>query len=348
MWKPERFREYFNQGFMRNFRQRPIMAEVSTFVVVGCHLSLRLFRLFQKEKKMSAEIISGTEIRKQILAEVKQEVEEMKAKHGKVPGLVTILVGKSPASISYVTLKVKTALSVGFKEIQDDQPDDLPEADLLALIDKYNKDPEIHGILVQLPLPKHIDDKKILNAIDPDKDVDAFHPVNVGRLMIGGDEAKFLPCTPAGIQEMIVRSGTETSGAEVVVVGRSNIVGKPIAMMMAQKGVGANATVTIVHTRTKDLAAHCKRADILIVAAGVPDLVKPEWIKPGSTVIDVGVNRVGMNEKTGKAILKGDVDFDKAKEIAGKITPVPGGVGPMTIAMLMKNTLKSAQFAMDK
>ncbi len=295
---------------------------------------------------MTAEIISGTEIRKTILAEIKEDVEKMKAKHGKGPGLVTILVGKNPASVSYVTLKVKTALSVGFNEIQDDQPEDISEEDLLALIEKYNNDPDIHGILVQLPLPKHVDDKKVLNAINPDKDVDAFHPVNVGRLMIGGDEAKFLPCTPAGIQEMIVRSGTETSGAEVVVVGRSNIVGKPIAMMMAQKGVGANSTVTIVHTRTKDLAAHCKRADILVVAAGVPDLVKPEWIKPGATVIDVGVNRVGMNETTGKAILKGDVDFDAAKEIAGKITPVPGGVGPMTIAMLMKNTLKSAQYAL--
>jgi methylenetetrahydrofolate dehydrogenase (NADP+)/methenyltetrahydrofolate cyclohydrolase len=295
---------------------------------------------------MTAEIISGTEIRKEILAEIKQEVDAMKAKYGKVPGLVTILVGANPASISYVTLKVKTALSIGFNEIQDDQPADISEADLLALIDKYNNDPAIHGILVQLPLPKHIDDKKVLNAIDPDKDVDAFHPVNVGRLMIGGDEARFLPCTPAGIQEMIIRSGTETSGAEVVVVGRSNIVGKPIAMMMAQKGKGANSTVTIVHTRTKDLAGHCKRADILIVAAGVPDLVKPEWIKPGATVIDVGVNRVGMNEKTGKAILKGDVDYDKAKEIAGKITPVPGGVGPMTIAMLMKNTLTSAKLSM--
>ncbi|KJR96935.1 MAG: methenyltetrahydrofolate cyclohydrolase [Desulfobulbaceae bacterium BRH_c16a] len=292
---------------------------------------------------MTAEIISGTKIREEILAEIKQEVEAMKAKTGKVPGLVTILVGKSPASISYVTLKVKTAISLGFNEIQDDQPETIPEADLLALIDKYNNDPAIHGILVQLPLPKHIDDKKVLNAINPDKDVDAFHPVNVGRLMIGGDEVRFLPCTPAGIQELIIRSGTETSGAEVVVVGRSNIVGKPIAMMMAQKGKGANSTVTIVHTRTKDLASHCKRADILIVAAGVPDLVKPEWIKPGSTVIDVGVNRVGMNEKTGKAILKGDVDFDKAKEIAGKITPVPGGVGPMTITMLMKNTLASAK-----
>lgn len=292
---------------------------------------------------MTAEIISGTKIREEILAELKLEVEAMKAKTGKVPGLVTILVGSSPASISYVTLKVKTAISLGFHEIQDDQPLTISEADLLALIEKYNNDPDIHGILVQLPLPKHIDDKKVLNAINPDKDVDAFHPVNVGRLMIGGDEVRFLPCTPAGIQELIVRSGTETSGAEVVVVGRSNIVGKPIAIMMAQKGRGANSTVTIVHTRTKDLAAHCRRADILIVAAGVPDLVKPEWIKPGSTVIDVGVNRVGVNEKTGKAILKGDVDYEKAKEIAGKITPVPGGVGPMTITMLMKNTLASAK-----
>ena len=292
---------------------------------------------------MTAELISGTEISKTILEEIKQEVAEMKEKSGKVPGLVTILVGENPASISYVTLKVKTALNLGFKEIQDNQPEDLSEEDLLALIDRYNNDPEIHGILVQLPLPKHIDDKKVLNAIDPDKDVDAFHPVNVGRLMIGGDEVRFLPCTPAGIQELIVRSGTETKGAEVVVVGRSNIVGKPIAMMMAQKGVGANSTVTIVHTGTADLASHCKRADILVVAAGVPNLVKPEWIKPGSTVIDVGVNRIGKNEKTGKAILRGDVDFDKAKEIAGKITPVPGGVGPMTICMLMRNTLRSAQ-----
>ncbi len=292
---------------------------------------------------MTAEIISGTEISKAILAEIKQEVAEMKAKTGTVPGLVTILVGENPASISYVTLKVRTALDLGFNEIQDNQPADISEADLLALIDRYNNDSDIHGILVQLPLPKHVDEKKVLNAINPDKDVDAFHPVNVGRLMIGGDEVRFLPCTPAGIQELIVRSGTETKGAEVVVVGRSNIVGKPIAMMMAQKGVGANSTVTIVHTGTKDLAAHCKRADILIVAAGVPNLVKPEWIKPGSTVIDVGVNRVGKNEKTGKAILKGDVDFAKAKEIAGKITPVPGGVGPMTICMLMRNTLRSAQ-----
>ena len=297
---------------------------------------------------MTAKLIKGTEIREEILKEIADEVKELKEKHGAVPGLVTILVGENPASISYVTLKIKTANQLGFKEIQDSQPEDLSEEDLLALIDKYNHDDSINGILVQLPLPKHLDEKKVLNAIDPDKDVDGFHPVNVGRLMIGGDAVKFPPCTPAGIQEMIVRAGVETSGAEVVVVGRSNIVGKPIANMMLQKDDGANSTVTVVHTRTKDMAAHCKRADILIVAAGVPGLVKPEWIKPGACVIDVGVNRVGekISEKTGKkiAILKGDVDFDAAREIAGSITPVPGGVGPMTVTMLMKNTLKSLKF----
>ena len=297
---------------------------------------------------MAAKLIMGTEIREEILNEISAEVAEIKEKHGVVPGLVTILVGESPASISYVTLKIQTAHRVGFHEVQDSQSETISEKDLLALIKKYNEDDTINGILVQLPLPKHIDEKKVLNAIDPDKDVDGFHPVNVGRLMIGGSEVKFPPCTPAGIQEMIVRAGVQTSGAEVVVVGRSNIVGKPIANMMLQKGPGANSTVTIVHTRTKDMAAHCKRADILIVAAGVPDLVKPEWIKPGACVIDVGVNRVGekVSPKTGKkvAILKGDVDFDKAKEIAGWITPVPGGVGPMTITMLMKNTLKSLKF----
>ena len=298
---------------------------------------------------MSAKIISGKDVAHQIREELKKEVDDMKEKHGVVPGLVTILVGQDPASMSYVTAKQKTSHDLNFYSIQDDQSIDVPEEDLLKLIDKYNNDPKIHGILVQLPLPKHIDEKKILNAIDPDKDVDGFHPVNVGRLMIGGDEAKFLPCTPAGIQELIVRSGVETSGAEVVVVGRSNIVGKPIANMMLQKAKGANSTVTLVHTRTKNMESHCKRADILIVAAGVPDLVKPEWIKPGACVIDVGVNRVGekISEKTGRkiAILKGDVDFEAAKEIAGSITPVPGGVGPMTITMLMANTVKAAKFA---
>jgi methylenetetrahydrofolate dehydrogenase (NADP+) / methenyltetrahydrofolate cyclohydrolase len=297
---------------------------------------------------MTAKLIMGTEIRETILEELAAEVKAIKEKHGVVPGLVTILIGANPASVSYVTLKIKTAHRLGFKEIQDNQPADISEKDLLALIDKYNTDDSIHGILVQLPLPKHVDEKKVLNAIDPDKDVDGFHPVNVGRLMIGGSEVKYPPCTPAGIQELIVRSGVPTDGAEVVVVGRSNIVGKPIANMMLQKARGANSTVTVVHTATKDMAFHCKRADILIVAAGVPGLVKPEWIKKGACVVDVGVNRVGekVSEKTGQkiAILKGDVDFDAAKEIAGWITPVPGGVGPMTITMLMKNTLKSLKF----
>lgn len=295
-----------------------------------------------------ADIISGTEMRTAILDELRREVEAIREKHGTVPGLVTILVGGNPASVSYVTLKVKTALSLGFHEIQDNQPADISEEALLALIDKYNHDPSIHGILVQLPLPKHIDENKVIYAIDPDKDVDGFHPVNLGRMVIGGDAVRFLPCTPAGIQEMLVRSGVETAGAEVVVVGRSNIVGKPISVMLGQKGPGANATVTMVHTRTKDLAAHCRRADILIVAAGVPGLVKPDWIKPGATVIDVGVNRVGFNEKTGKPILSGDVDFAEAGKVAGKITPVPGGVGPMTIAMLMKNTVRSAWYHLGR
>lgn len=297
---------------------------------------------------MSAKLIKGTEVREEILEEITSEVAQIKERHGVVPGLVTILVGENPASMSYVTLKIKTAHRVGFKEVQDSQPADMTEGDLLNLIERYNNDDSINGILVQLPLPKHMNEKKVLNAIDPDKDVDGFHPINVGRLMIGGDEVRFPPCTPAGIQELIVRSGVDTSGAEVVVVGRSNIVGKPIANMMLQKGDGANSTVTVVHTRTKNMDQHCKRADILIVAAGVPGLVKPEWIKPGACVIDVGVNRVGekISEKTGKkiAILKGDVDFEEAKEVAGCITPVPGGVGPMTITMLMKNTLKSLKF----
>ncbi len=297
---------------------------------------------------MTAKLIKGTEIRDQILEELKAEVDKIKEEHGAVPGLVTILVGENPASVSYVTSKIRTAKELGFKEVQDNQPEDISEEALLALIDKYNKDDTIHGILVQLPLPKHVDEKKVLNAVDPDKDVDGFHPVNVGRLMIGGSEVKFPPCTPAGIQELIVRSGVPIEGAEVVVVGRSNIVGKPISTMLMQKAPNANATVTVAHTRTKDLAFHCKRADILIVAAGVPGLVKPEWIKPGACVIDVGVNRVGekISEKTGKkiAILKGDVDFDAAKEIAGYITPVPGGVGPMTITMLMRNTVNSLKF----
>ncbi len=289
---------------------------------------------------MAAKLIKGTEVAKQIRKELAEEVAHIKEKYGVEPGLVTILVGEDPASQSYVRAKQKAAHELGFYSVQDNQPADISEEDLLSLIDKYNKDPKIDGILVQLPLPKHINETKVLYAIDPGKDVDAFHPFNVGKLMIG--EPDFLPCTPAGIQELLVRSGVETSGAEVVVVGRSNIVGKPIAVMLMQKGPGANATVTVCHTRTKDVTFHTKRADILIVAAGVTEYVKGDWIKPGAVVIDVGVNEVGRTAD-GKRILKGDVAFDEAKEVASAITPVPGGVGPMTITMLMKNTVKACK-----
>ena len=292
---------------------------------------------------MSAKIISGTEIAKQIREELKQEVTELKEKHGVTPGLVTILVGENPASISYVTAKQRTAHDLGFHSVQDNQPEDISEDDLLNLIKKYNEDPSIHGILVQLPLPRHINESKVLYAISPEKDVDGFHPVNVGKMVIG--EQCFLPCTPHGILEMLIRSGTETSGAEVVVVGRSNIVGKPIANLMLQKREGGNATVTICHTRTRDMAFHTKRADILIVAAGRPKVITADMVKEGVVVIDVGVNRIGKTPE-GKAILCGDVDFDAVKEKAAAITPVPGGVGPMTITMLMKNTVQAAkQFA---
>jgi len=294
---------------------------------------------------MSAKIISGKEIAQQIREELKKEVEEMKEAHGIVPGLVTILVGENPASVSYVTAKQRTAHELGFYSVQDSQPEDISEEALLELIDKYNKDEKIHGILVQLPLPKHIDESKVIYAIDPDKDVDGFHPVNVGKMVIG--EPCFLPCTPHGILEMLIRSGVETSGAEVVVVGRSNIVGKPIANLMLQKREGGNATVTICHTRTKDMTFHTKRADILIVAAGRPKVITADMVKEGVVVIDVGVNRIGKTPE-GKAILCGDVDFDAVKEKASAITPVPGGVGPMTITMLMKNTVQAARQKIEK
>lgn len=291
---------------------------------------------------MTARIISGTQIAALIREELKIEVVKLTTSHHIQPGLVTILVGSNPASVSYVTAKGKTAHELGFYSIQDDQPETLSEDDLLHLIQKYNEDPKIHGILVQLPLPKHINENRILYAIDPDKDVDGFHPVNVGKLMIG--EGRFYPCTPYGIQQMLIRSGVVTDGAEVVVVGRSNIVGKPIGMMLVQKAKGANATVTICHTRTKDIKAHTLRADILIVAAGKPHAVTADMVKEGAVVIDVGVNRIGTTPE-GKAKLAGDVDFVSVKEKASMITPVPGGVGPMTITMLMLNTVRAAKMA---
>jgi len=291
---------------------------------------------------MTAKLISGNEIAKQIREELAKEVAQLKEKTDVIPGLVTLLVGQNAASVSYVTAKQKTSKELGFHSVQDNQPETITEEELLKLIDQYNRDPKIHGILVQLPLPKHINETKILYAIDPRKDVDGFHPVNVGKLMIG--EADYLPCTPAGIQQLLIRSGVKTDGAEVVVVGRSNIVGKPIANILLQKQKGANATVTICHTGTKDMAFHTRRADILIVAAGKPRAVTAEMVKEGAVVIDVGVNRIGMTPE-GKAKLCGDVDFDGVKEKASLITPVPGGVGPMTITMLMMNTVKAAKLA---
>ena len=291
---------------------------------------------------MTAKLINGNEIARQIREELKQETALLKEKYNIEPGLVTILVGQNPASLSYVTGKQKTAKELGFYSVQDNQAEDITEEQLLKLIEQYNNDPKIHGILVQLPLPKHINETKVLYAIDPKKDVDGFHPVNVGKMVIG--EADYLPCTPAGIQQLLIRSGVKIAGAEVVVVGRSNIVGKPIANILLQKQKGANATVTICHTGTKDMAFHTKRADILIVAAGKPNAVTADMVKEGVVVIDVGVNRIGMTAE-GKAKLCGDVDFEGVKEKASAITPVPGGVGPMTITMLMMNTLKAAKLA---
>jgi methylenetetrahydrofolate dehydrogenase (NADP+)/methenyltetrahydrofolate cyclohydrolase len=291
---------------------------------------------------MTAKLISGTEIARQIREEITQEAFQLKAKYNLIPGLVTVLLGADPGSLSYITGKEKTAKELGFYSERIDLPETTSQKDLLALVDKLNKDPKIHGVLVQIPLPKHINENEVLYAINPKKDVDGFHPVNVGKLMIG--DADYLPCTPAGIQQLLVRSGVTIDGAEVVVVGRSNIVGKPIANILMQKNKGANATVTLCHTHTRDIAFHTRRADILIVAAGKPKSITADMVKEGAVVIDVGVNQIGTS-KSGKRILVGDVDFENVKEKASMITPVPGGVGPMTITMLMLNTLKAAKIA---
>ena len=291
---------------------------------------------------MTAKIISGTEVAKQIREELRQEIAGLKEKHNLVPGLATVLVGADPASQSYVGGKEKTSIELGIYSERHDLPEETTQDELLALVDRLNKDPKIHGILVQLPLPKHLDETEVLFAINPKKDVDGFHPVNVGKLMIG--EPDYLPCTPHGIQQLLIRTGVPVEGAEVVVVGRSNIVGKPIVNILLQKRAGANATVTICHTGTRDISFHTRRADILIVAAGRPKAVTADMVKEGAVVIDVGVNQVGTTAE-GKRILVGDVDFEGVKEKASAITPVPGGVGPMTITMLMVNTVKAARLA---
>jgi methylenetetrahydrofolate dehydrogenase (NADP+)/methenyltetrahydrofolate cyclohydrolase len=291
---------------------------------------------------MTAQLIKGAEVAKQIREELAAEIAELKAKHNVVPGLVTVLVGADPASQVYVGAKEKTSKELGIYSERYDIPAETTQPELLALIDRLNKDPKINGILVQLPLPKHLNETEVLYAIDPKKDVDGFHPVNVGKLMIG--EPDYIPCTPHGIWQLLIRSGVQIEGAEVVVVGRSNIVGKPIANILLQKQKDANATVTVCHTRTRDMAFHTKRADIIIAAVGKAKAITADMVKEGVVVIDVGVNEIGKTAD-GKRILAGDVDFEAVKEKASAITPVPGGVGPMTITMLMMNTVRAAKLA---
>ena len=289
---------------------------------------------------MTAHIIDGKQVAAEMRAELKEKVAELKTQ-GVTPGLAVVLVGEDPASKSYVTAKERACEEIGIFSDDNRLPAETTEEDLLALIDKLNTDPKINGILVQLPLPKHIDEDKILLAIDPAKDVDGFHPVNVGKMVVGQDA--YLPCTPHGIIQLLIRSKVKLEGAEVVIVGRSNIVGKPIANMLIQKAPTGNATVTVCHTRTKNMAEHVKRADIIIAAAGWPNTITADMVKDGAVVIDVGVNRVEDATKKRGYRLAGDVDFEAVKEKASLITPVPGGVGPMTITMLLYNTVQSAE-----
>ena len=289
---------------------------------------------------MAAKIIDGKQIAAQIREELKTQVAELKTK-GVVPGLGVILVGADPASISYVTAKEQACADIGMYSDDNRLPANTSQKDLVALVKKMNSDPKINGILVQLPLPKGLNEAEILLTIDPDKDVDGFHPLNVGRMVVG--EKAFLPCTPHGVVQLLLRSGVTLDGAKVVIVGRSNIVGKPLANMLIQKSPTGNATVTVCHTRTKDIAGHCRQADIVIAAAGRPNTITADMIKPGAVVIDVGVNRVEDKTKKSGFRLVGDVDFEAVKEKASLITPVPGGVGPMTITMLLYNTVESAK-----
>jgi methylenetetrahydrofolate dehydrogenase (NADP+)/methenyltetrahydrofolate cyclohydrolase len=284
---------------------------------------------------MVAEIISGKEVSKTIREELTQKIANLKSEKGVTPGLAVILVGEDPASVSYVTAKGKACEELGIVEETYKMPEDTSEETVLAKVEELNNDPRFHGIL----------------KINPDKDVDGFHPMNVGRMVVG--KAAFLPCTPHGIQELLMRSSNNPEGKHVVIVGRSNIVGKPMMNILVQKAQGANATVTVCHTRTKDMAAITKQADILIVAAGVPEMIKADMVKDGAVVIDVGVNRVGMKPSKKDpnkmvADLRGDVDFEAVKEKASFITPVPGGVGPMTITMLMTNTYEAALRSAEK
>lgn len=293
-----------------------------------------------------AVTINGKEIAEDVVSKVKASAAELRESAGITPGIAVVIVGEDPASQVYVASKGKKARECGFKSVQHTLAEDTSEEELVALVESLNADPSIHGILVQLPLPKHIDSGRIIQAISPDKDVDGFHFINVGKLGTGELDTAFVPCTPAGSMLLIERVlGRDLSGLNAVVIGRSNIVGKPMFNLL----LAHNATVTIAHSRTKDLAGICRNADILVAAVGRPQMVKADWVKPGATVIDVGINRIPAPEKgEGKSRLVGDVDFADAATVAAAITPVPGGVGPMTIAMLMANTLFAAYRSVGK
>jgi len=291
---------------------------------------------------MTAQIIDGKRVAAEMKAELKAKVAALKQK-GVTPGLGVILVGDDPASKSYVTAKERACEEIGIHSSDNRLPANTSQKDLMALIAKMNGDPKINGILVQLPLPRHLNESEVLMAVDPAKDVDGFHPMNVGRMVVG--EKAFLPCTPHGVLQLLVRSGVRLDGAHIVVVGRSNIVGKPLANLLIRKAELGNATVTVCHTRTKDLAFHTRQADIVIAAAGRPNTITADMVREGAVVIDVGVNRVEDSSKKAGYRLVGDVDFEALQKKARLITPVPGGVGPMTITMLMYNTVESATIA---
>jgi len=288
---------------------------------------------------MSARLIDGTAIAATIRGEIAAEVEAMKAQYGKVPGLATVLVGERKDSQTYVRMKKKACAEVGITSFGNDLPADVSQEELLKVVRDLNANPEVNGILVQLPLPDHIEDEEVLGAIDLEKDVDGFHPINIGRLSMKRRDPLFVPCTPKGCIELLDRSGIEIEGKQAVVLGRSNIVGLPVAMLLLHR----NATLTICHSRTKDLPGVVRRADILIAAVGRAEMVRGDWVKPGVAVIDVGINAVDDPTRERGYRLVGDVAFDEVKEVASAITPVPGGVGPMTIAMLLRNTTDSAK-----
>jgi methylenetetrahydrofolate dehydrogenase (NADP+)/methenyltetrahydrofolate cyclohydrolase len=290
---------------------------------------------------LPAEIIDGVAIARSIREEAARGAALL-TESGTRPGLAVVLVGEDPASTVYVRSKGRACDEAGMHSVTIQLPATTSQRELLKTVDALNHDPLVHGILVQMPLPKHLNADAVIRAIDPRKDVDGFHPVNVGKLLIGERDG-FVPCTPAGIQEMLKRSNVDTNGAECVIVGRSNIVGKPMAALLMQDGVGANGTVTVCHRHTRDLAFHTKRADIVIAAAGRAGLVRGDMLKPGSVVIDVGMNRIPDQTVPRRYRLVGDVDFESARQVASKITPVPGGVGPMTIAMLLSNTVRAAK-----